>query len=112
MIPGDLLRPLTSLLLAMGLARGSATAAEPTFDHMVVFGDSLSDIGNAGRFSNGPVWVEQLAARFSVELKPSHAGGLNFAVGGARLDPASGPSSLRAQADLFLRKKRPAGRIL
>jgi phospholipase/lecithinase/hemolysin len=111
MIRGDLLRPFTLLLLALGLVSGAA-AAERGFDHMVVFGDSLSDIGNGGRFSNGPVWVEQLAARFSVELKPSHAGGLNFAVGGARLDPASGLSGLRAQADLFLREKRPAGRIL
>src|SRR4029434_218915 len=57
----------------------------PPFDHIVVFGDSLSDTVNAGRFSNGPVWVEQLAARLEVALRPTQAGGLNFAVGGARL---------------------------
>ena len=80
----------------------SASAQDPPpFDHIVVFGDSLSDTGNAGRFSNGPVWVEQLAARLEVALMPTQAGGLNFAVGGARLDPLSGPHSLRAQADLF-----------
>ena len=32
----------------------SASAQDPaSFDHIVVFGDSLSDTGNAGRFSNG-----------------------------------------------------------
>jgi hypothetical protein len=69
----------------------SASAQDPPpFDHIVVFGDSLSDTGNAGRFSNGPVWVEQLAARLEVALRPTQAGGLNFAIGGARLDPLSG----------------------
>jgi cholinesterase len=91
----------------------SASAQDPPpFDHIVVFGDSLSDTGNAGRFSNGPVWVEQLAARLEVALRPTQAGGLNFAVGGARLDPLSGPHSLRAQADLFLRMRQPSGRTL
>jgi phospholipase/lecithinase/hemolysin len=91
----------------------SASAQDPPpFDHIVVFGDSLSDTGNAGRFSNGPVWVEQLAARLEIALRPTQAGGLNFAVGGARLDPLSGPHSLRAQADLFLRMRQPSGRTL
>ena len=91
----------------------SASAQDPPpIDHIVVFGDSLSDTGNAGRFSNGPVWVEQLAARLEVALRPTQAGGLNFAVGGARLDPLSGPHSLRAQADLFLRMRQPSGRTL
>ena len=79
---------------------------------MVVFGDSLSDTGDAGRFSNGPVWVEQLAVQLGLRLRASEAGGSNFAVGGARLDPRSGPHSLRAQADLFLRRSQPAGRTL
>jgi GDSL-like Lipase/Acylhydrolase len=91
----------------------SASAQDPPpIDHIVVFGDSLSDTGNAGRFSNGPVWVEQLAARLEIALRPTQAGGLNFAVGGARLDPLSGPHSLRAQADLFLRMRQPSGRTL
>ena len=91
----------------------SASAQDPPpFDHIVVFGDSLSDTGNAGRFSNGPVWVEQLAARLEVALRPTQAGGMNFAIGGARLDPLSGPHSLRAQADLFLRMRQPSGRTL
>jgi phospholipase/lecithinase/hemolysin len=68
---------------------------------IVVFGDSLSDSGNAflgsggtipptppyfaGRFSNGPVWVEQLAAKLGLPpLMPSLAGGSDYAFGGAQ----------------------------
>jgi phospholipase/lecithinase/hemolysin len=62
---------------------------------MLVFGDSLSDVGNLyaisgstfppdppywqGRVSNGPVWVEQLAERLNLESTPDN----NFAVAGA-----------------------------
>jgi phospholipase/lecithinase/hemolysin len=103
---------LGSALTAAGLLMNTTTEAAPAFDRLVVFGDSLSDTGNAGRFSNGPVWVEQLATRLNLELRPSQAGGSNFAVGGARLDPRSGPHNLRAQADLFLRMLRPTARTL
>ena len=68
---------------------------------LVVFGDSLSDTGNAfaltnstypppsfgydaGRFSNGPIWVEQLASRLGVPTPtPSSKGGTDYAFGGA-----------------------------
>jgi phospholipase/lecithinase/hemolysin len=82
------------------------------FDHIVVLGDSLSDNGNVGRASNGPVGVEQLAERAGLALQPSRIGGSNFAVGGALLDPRSGDTSLRAQATAYLRAPRPRGRIL
>jgi outer membrane lipase/esterase len=99
-------------LVGLGLAAEPSSSAAQAFDGMVVFGDSLSDSGNAGRFSNGPNWAEQLAERLKVPLRPSQAGGTNFAVGGARLDAASGPTSLRNQADLYLRRAKPAGRVL
>jgi phospholipase/lecithinase/hemolysin len=105
------LNTAAAALLAMGLAPCQATSAGK-FAELVVLGDSLSDNGNAGRFSNGPVWVEQLATRLGLMLRPSQAGGSNFAVGGARLDAESGPTSLRAQADAYLKRPRRAGRTL
>lgn len=66
---------------------------------IVVFGDSLSDTGNAyaatgghvppppysgGRFSNGPLWVEQLALKLSAPMPtPSSKGGTDYAYAGA-----------------------------
>ena len=88
----------------------AATEEQPRFDRLVVFGDSLSDSGNAGRFSNGLVWVEQLAKRLNLPLEPSEHGGQNFAVGGARVE--EGPQSLRAQVEEFLKQPRPSGRTL
>ncbi|MFL5334082.1 MAG: SGNH/GDSL hydrolase family protein [Geminicoccaceae bacterium] len=62
----------------------------------MVLGDSLSDTGNAGRFCNGPVWVELLARELGLPLRPARLGGTNFAVGGARI--SGGDSDLAVQA--------------
>jgi phospholipase/lecithinase/hemolysin len=104
------LEAMAAALVVIGLTTGPASTAP--FDQIVIFGDSLSDNGNAGRYSNGPVWVEQLGAALGLTVQPSEVGGSNFAVGGARLDPNSGPTSLRSQTDLYLRRPRRAGRIL
>ncbi|MXQ10850.1 SGNH/GDSL hydrolase family protein [Microvirga makkahensis] len=106
----NILHPL--LAVAVLVLMNATAKAFPAFDHVVVFGDSLSDNGNAGRASNGPVWVEYLAQTLQLPLEPSRAGGSNYAVGGARLDPRSGATSLRGQADDYLRASGPRGRIL
>jgi phospholipase/lecithinase/hemolysin len=85
---------------AAGGAAMAATGSAPRYSGLVVFGDSLSDSGNAGRFSNGPVWVEVIAARIGAPLAPSRLGGTNYAIGGARTH--GGPNDLRAQAAHFL----------
>ncbi len=78
-----------------------STIFAASFPSLVVFGDSLSDMGNAcpddakhkalffcpfyktGRFSDGPVWVEHLAEAFNLSLTASREGGSNYAFGGA-----------------------------
>jgi phospholipase/lecithinase/hemolysin len=108
-----MLRSISSfIIIAVISLMNFSVQAQPAFDQIVVFGDSLSDNGNAGRSSNGPVWVEHLAEQLGLSLRPSQAGGMNFAVGGARLDPRSGNTSLRAQASTYLRTSRPPGRSL
>ena len=85
-------------VVTIGLSISSAIAGP--FTELVIFGDSLSDVGNTsqasfgtypgqfysnGRFSNGPVYVEAVAT--GLGLSPtvrSTAGGSNFAYGGAR----------------------------
>jgi len=79
------------------------------YSGVYVFGDSLSDGGNAyigqgfanepfpytnsvpgnsyapfNVFSNGPVWVQYLADDLGLPLNPSFIGGTNFALGGER----------------------------
>jgi outer membrane lipase/esterase len=83
-------------------APAAAAAASPV-TALVVLGDSLSDSGNAGRFSNGPVWVEHLAQNLGLELRPAVAGGSNFAVGGARIE--GGMADLGRQLRAFLAQR-------
>lgn len=78
---------------------------------LLVFGDSLSDGGNAwrllgdgavpspphwrGRRCNGPLWVEILAGRLGwTPLEPSLAGGTNHAYGGARSGAGLSPKGV------------------
>ena len=80
-------------------------AAAQSFTQMVSFGDSLSDTGNvsnatfgispgsnyfAGRYSNGPVWVEALAGSLSLSAPaPSRRGGRNHAHAGTKTGSGS-----------------------
>lgn len=120
--PSALLAPA---LLALALLPAAASARMSKLERLVVIGDSYSDGGNSGlltqsalpptgfppspyaggRFSNGPVAVEQLWQLYNPTapvLTPSLGGGSNFAVGGStsgtenvlQLDP-NVPATLR-----------------
>jgi outer membrane lipase/esterase len=98
-------RSLVALTLVAAAASAHAQSA------IYVFGDSYSDVGNdffvsslagdptppsppyyMGRFSDGPLWIEHLAAVHGITLTPSEEGGTDYAFGGAELlAPASTP---------------------
>lgn len=97
------------LRTGMGALLLIATTLSWGFDRVVIFGDSLSDTGNTsnatfglfpgsdywnGRFSNGPVWVENFATTLGGSAVRSTAGGTNFAYGGAEADTGSALSTL------------------
>jgi len=85
----------TLALLGVAWAPDSPADAAPgtTYDNVVVFGDSLSDVGNVyllsgntipgapyydGRYSNGLLWVEHIAGSYGVVLTPSGSGPSSF----------------------------------
>ena len=87
------------LILSLGFA-GNALAQ--SFSNVVVFGDSLSDSGNAAAASGlplppgtsfttnpDPVWAEIIAGAFGASGQNSLAGGPNYAFGGACMNPAT-----------------------
>ena len=97
-MPSSLIQRSFITLSLLGAIVGSAKA--DSFSALYVFGDSLSDAGNAyiadggtlpgapysnGRFSNGNVWVQDMAASLGLPAaaKPSLLGGTDYAVGGA-----------------------------
>ncbi|BAU04223.1 GDSL family lipase [Fischerella sp. NIES-3754] len=95
----------------------SITNSHTSINELYVFGDSLSDIGNAfnategfhpssppyfqGRFSNGLVWVEYLASGLALTPKQN----TNFAYGGATTGSGNlnGIPDLLTQVDSFIK---------
>jgi outer membrane lipase/esterase len=125
---------LHSLLRLCALAAAVACTALPAhaqspYSRLYVFGDSLTDSGNAlfvtthvvpfvpeipappyfqGRFSNGYNFADDLNLKlFGKPLSPSFQGGTDFAVGGATTGTANNaapiPTGMRVQTDTFLK---------
>lgn len=119
------------LIVFTALALASLPATASIYDSLVVFGDSLSDNGNnaialgggqlqtitgnsyiptypylpSNVYSNGPVWATDVAAGLGLApLKPSLAGGTDYAFGGATTgpNPSAFPYSLLTQANQYL----------
>ncbi len=96
-------RLIPAFVVATALLPAAPVAASP-YSALYVFGDSLSDAGNAyiatqkvppiqpvsppyyhGVFSNGPVWAQDLSLSLGLPpLTASLAGGTDFAYGGAQ----------------------------
>ena len=72
----------------------------------------------SGRYSNGPVWAENLAARLGISAAPSLAGGSNYAFGGAQTsapgtDGPPGvpfPFSMTTQLGMYMSDLAASGR--
>ncbi len=120
------MRRFFKLVLVVFCVFSTSAANALPFTDIYVFGDSLSDNGNAfilsggassappyspvpslpyssGRFSNGPVAAELVADGLGLSLQPRALGGTNYALGGADTGPLSGPGflSLLDQVSLF-----------
>jgi phospholipase/lecithinase/hemolysin len=94
-------RVFATAILVLIAAPSGARAG--TIDAIYAFGDSLSDVGNvfaltgipvapyaSGQFSNGPVWVQGLAAGLGLApLTPSVLGGTDYAYGSGETGNAS-----------------------
>jgi phospholipase/lecithinase/hemolysin len=109
-------------IMAVGLfvAPLAAMAVTPTYDALVVFGDSYCDVGNLfaltggaepaapyynGRFSNGPIWLDHVAGFLGVPLKAYVSGGTDYAFGGAWVTQSkavTGVPSIPEQVGLYL----------
>ena len=90
------LKVVSALLLATFSLSFAQLSAKDPFSEIFTFGDSLSDTGNLyilsggtippdppyyqGRFSNGPIWTEQLADMLGMELPPEN----QFALAGSQ----------------------------
>ena len=123
--------PATGLLLLAGCGDDAPTSAvtAPRFTATVVFGASLDDTGNVcnlspascppapyfnGRVSNGPLWVELVAAKYGTTVTPSRTGGTNYAFSGARTGPIAGTTqgvpNMVQQVEEYLAKTTTSSR--
>jgi outer membrane lipase/esterase len=90
-----------ALVAALLAGCGDNRTNKIQYSGFVVFGASLSDTGNVfvatggtlpgaapnyigGRWSDGPLWIENVAASYGKNVKASLLGGNNYAYGGAK----------------------------
>ncbi len=112
------------LVAALALWGWAEAARADPITQVVVFGDSLSDVGNTfavsgkppapyfqGRFSNGPLWVEYLSARLGLPAPtPSLLGGNDYAFAGAESGTGFSPKgvpNMLTQVGAYLKSNQP-----
>lgn len=121
------------LVLTVNVYANTPQVTSNTFNRIVVFGDSLSDTGNLykyfmhimpksppyhkGHFSNGELWVEDLARKFN--LDPTKGSQVkNYAVGGAsavlKVNGHQLPYNFREEIDMYDLEEysKPRGNVL
>jgi phospholipase/lecithinase/hemolysin len=116
------MRKSTCILAAAFLSLASivAQATTPTYDSLIVFGDSYCDVGNLYlatggaeaappyynmRFSNGPIWLDHVAGFLHLPLAPSILHGTDYAFGGAWVtqpQSVTGVPSVPQQVETYL----------
>jgi phospholipase/lecithinase/hemolysin len=89
------------ILFCVLTALGGCGDGRFAYSDFIVFGASLSDTGNVysasngsdpgqspnyylGRWSNGPLWIDNVAKSYGKEVKAALLGGTNYAYGGAK----------------------------
>lgn len=110
-----------ALALGVLVVATAVPAAASPYSAIYAFGDSLSDNGNAyiasrgtiprsppyapGRFSNGPIWIDDVSKALGMPIAPALAGGTDFAFGGATTGTTAvhtaGPGDLPYQLVTF-----------
>lgn len=134
-VPARIARTLlrtAAIALVAACGDGSTEPAAPKlFETVVVFGASLDDTGNAcnaaptscppfpyanARYSNGPLWVEQMADSLNARVVPALGGGSNYAFAGARTGTTTGTSqsapNMIAQVDTYIQNGSKTNREL
>ena len=115
-------------LLAFAISGPARAHEDAPISEIIVFGDSLSDVGNlslasggayapppyfAGRASNGPLWVERLATHLDVlRVTPALLGGTDQAWAGGETGDGvsdSGTPNLGLQVEMFLATRGLSG---
>jgi len=127
------LRSLAAGAGAVLLVSCGDSSTEPNdsnlFSTMFVFGASLDDTGNAcnlsassctpapyatPRVSNGPLYVELVAAKYGATVTPSRTGGTNYSYAGARTGAIAGTTqgvpNMNQQVDAYLTGSSTSGR--
>ena len=114
------LRPTMIAVLALAMLTPATSWAG--FTQIVLFGDSLSDVGNTftaigyppapyfqGHYSNGNIWLEYLVPRLGVSTPTaSLLGGTDYAWGGAESGPGFSPR--KEGCRMSARRSRPTSR--